>query len=296
MTLGTAVESDAALPLDSLALQGTSQVVEFRSGPGALFTPSQAEVIVLTPILQQAPCVLQFRVVNADPGAILTFSSYNYFASEYVLLWTDVAGPDGDLDITSIDLPADFHADSYTLDLDTVNNGSSYDEYQILADPIAYPIDATGDEPPQLIPDSAERWVFQDLHPSGIGSWVLPVNPGTMTNPHFERNVNVRHSTSPYGGQVLVGEGAFTGKAWRLSGYCPDKEYYDQLELYANLRRRLYVIDHRGRAWKCGVQALTVEPRKRQEAADGTFNDWAGNWTMDLVIYDQTPSDPIEVP
>lgn len=291
VSLGTAVETSSAVALRPLGVyaDGAAQTVEFRPGPGLLSTPPQVGLILLTSELPRSPGILQVRVTTVDPGAVLTFTVYAGIDSW--LVWTDVADSSGELGLTSIDLPGDLFAGTYTLEVDTVNNGSDSASFVLVDDPEVYPVDATGDLPPEAVPASEGRWVFQDLN-GALGSWIMPINPRTMTNPHFERNVQVRHTTSPYSGQYLVSEAGFTGKPWRLAGYCPDQAYYEKLVAYAGLQHRIYVIDHRGRAWKVGIQSLSIEPRKRQADDVDQNNDWAGEWSMDLVIYDQTPEVP----
>lgn len=144
------------------------------------------------------------------------------------------------------------------------------------------------DAAPLLVPGSTGRWVLQDLMPGGLGSWVMPINPTSMTNPHLTKTVNGRSTTAPRTGRYHLSEDGVGVVAWTLSGYCPNEPFQQQLVAYAELNRRIYVIDHRGRAWKCAVRLLEITPRKRQLDSDGTNQDWAADYRLNLDLLDQT--------
>lgn len=127
------------------------------------------------------------------------------------------------------------------------------------------------DAPPVLVPgsvqpDGSRRWVFQDLAPNGLGSWVLPMNPKEMESPAFSRNLTTKTTTASaeVGGQFHIYEDATTPVEWTFSGYCPTEEMREHLEAFDALNRRWYLHDHRGRAWKVTFSALELEPHLTQ--------------------------------
>jgi hypothetical protein len=127
------------------------------------------------------------------------------------------------------------------------------------------------DAPPTIVPgsvqpDGTRRWVFQDLTPGGLGSWVLPMNPAEMGSPAFSREFTTKTTTASeeVGGQFHVYENAFSPVEWQFSGYCPTKTMREKLEAFHALNRRWYLHDHRGRAWKVTFQDLELTPRLTQ--------------------------------
>lgn len=285
MVLGVATTTGSGQSLTLVtptAMQGTAQQCSFEGGIGGVTAPSKVDLVIMTPTLDAAPGPLVITCSGADPGAALTFTI------GVDTIWTDVADVDGNLLATSIDLPLDMLAGTYTLVCTTTGNGSDSEDFVLTndADPLPDPIPSDTDPIPV---DSAGKWVFQDLMPGGLGDWVMPVNPTSMTNPHWEKNTTTNHTTSASTGRFVVAQGSYVGRPWRVTGYYPDEDSYKQLVAFAGIRRRFYVHDHRGRIWLVGVQTLSTTPRKRQSDAVSVDNDWAGNYDLTFVLYSQTP-------
>ena len=266
----------------ALVITGTSQPLIFAMDPGILRVTSNLVLVILNPELERAPDLLEVVVSGANPDAELVFTI------DGVEVWTDFADADGRLEEGTIPVPADAAAGSHTLVVTSVDNGSDSEDFDLLLSPEILPEIPDPDADPELPPDSVNRWVLYDVAPSGLGAWVMPKNPDSMTPPHFDRTVAVRHTTAVDTGVFHVTESSMRSKPWRIGGYCPDQDYYDQLQAYADLNRRIWVIDHRRRAWKVAISGLTVEPRKRQSDEVSEDNDWAGKWEMSLTILDQT--------
>lgn len=154
-------------------------------------------------------------------------------------------------------------------------------EFNVVNPPAGVPEEVTEDAPPVYIegsiqPNGTRRWVFQDLMPGGIGSWVLPMNPDPekTESPPFSRDLTVKTTTlsDEQGGQFHIWEGDWQPAEWRFGGYCPSEEMREQLEAYYALERRWYLHDNRGRAWKVTFQNLSMVPRLTQI--------WNGEWNV----------------
>jgi hypothetical protein len=268
---------------------GETQSIPFVVGEGDLGVTPAIYVNVLDPTIERAPASLRVDVAAATPlGEVI-------FEVDGVEVWRATADVDGELPrvpvpISRVAAPA---AGTYTLTVTDATTGVGSGTFVALRAPAALPAALPADVSPMIVPNSTGRWVLQDLAPGGLGSWVMPVNPQSMTSPHFERVVQFDHTTAVDTGQAHVSEGAVEARAWRLAGYYPDESYHDQLAAYAGLKRRFYVIDHRGRAWKVAARALSALPRKRQRDEVSQDNDWAGAWQLELVIYDQIPEVPV---
>lgn len=146
------------------------------------------------------------------------------------------------------------------------------------ADPVAVPgaVSSTG----------VYRWVLQDLHPGGLGSYILPRNPATMTNPHYQRTLAQEHTTSVRDGRYHIAEVGQGVLEWQFGGFCDSQEFYDKLVAYYELPRRFYVIDHRNRAWIVVFTSLDFKARLRTNV-DGNITDWAHDYQVSALIYDQ---------
>lgn len=140
--------------------------------------------------------------------------------------------------------------------------------------------------PGAIQPNSVRRWVFQDLMPGGLGSWVLPMNPADVESPPLAERTLVAQATTASdedGGQFHVYEDPFTPTEWEFGGYCPTAEMRETIEAYHELNRRWYLHDHRGRAWKVTSRDLSMEAR-RSEYWNGELNHEGHDYKMVLLV------------
>lgn len=266
-----------------IAATGTTSIVTVTVSPGSPYTvyPIQLGVVDGDNILDDIEGTLTVFVQGAAPLEDVTFAIGEDPAyTDIGVLTADANGDVGPADLFIPDLGV-----SGDLTLRATSPTGGFDTITIT---IPGGAGGTGDpgvdSPPVLIAGSAGRWVMQDLMPGGIGSWVMPINPKSMSNPHVAKTVGVRHTTALNTGQYAVAENTPDVVGWTIAGYCPDEAYHDKLTSYAELNRRIYVIDHRGRAWKCAVTGLEITPRKRQIENDGTAQDWAADYRMTFTI------------
>lgn len=138
------------------------------------------------------------------------------------------------------------------------------------------------------------HFVFQDLAPGGLGSYVFPINPTSMTSPHMEFAINSVHTTAPISeGRFHIYRTRVMAHEWTLTGVCISEEMQETLDSYANLNRRIYIIDHRNRAWKCAITGVQFVPRLRKamsirgNALSTADIDWVSDYTLTAVVLDQ---------
>lgn len=197
---------------------------------------------------------------------------------------------DGELSPTSIPIPEPLGAGTHTVTATQVGARASSDTFTLARDPSPYPIvrgpDAQAVDVPGAVSVNGSRdWVLQDLMPGGLGSYILPVSPSTMTSPHVERLLQAAHTTSRTG-RFHVNEGGPAPVEWQFSGYCPTQAMLDKLVAYGELNRRFYVIDHRGRAWKVTFVNVDASPRLRH-TYNGVASDWGHDYTVSALVFDQ---------
>ena len=241
--------------------------------------------------------VQQAEVISAPSS--LTVSVFDAFSNEDLVFKIDghevfrhESDPDGALEMVSVPVPDLRDANknhimqpgTHTLQVTQAQGIGSVD-FTILDPPPGIPENIEEDAPPVPVPGAIQpngtrRWVFQDLMPGGIGSWVLPMNPVSMESPPFSRELSVETTTASeeVGGQFHVWENDWSPVEWQFSGYCPTEEMREQLEAYDALERRWYLHDHRGRAWKVVFQHLELTPRLTQI--------WNGQYTNDGHDYE----------
>lgn len=269
-----------------LTVLGASQTVEFSTYPGLLDAPEPSALVILDAEQRRAPTSVQIAITNATPGEEFMVA---IDGTDVYPVTIDV---DGNLDPTSIRVDEVHGAGAHTL----TATGLTYvltATFTLDADAPAHPAIQGPDADPVFIPESEVagggpyRWVLQDLMPGGLGSWVMPLNPLSMTAPHRRRTLSVEHTTSPVDGRFHAVESHQPPQDWQFAGYCPDQAFHEQLEAYAALNRRLYVIDHRQRAWVIAILGVEFRARKRQRQDAGVFNDWASDYTVNALILDQ---------
>lgn len=296
LILGRATESDSARALsavDAAVVAGSSQLVRVHFLPGYPSQPADLVVIAMDKVIRRAPSSLAVSVSGAESDEALTFKI------DDTIVDTGDANSDGTLQQISIPIPDTFMGGVHTVTVVTAGGRQGSDTFTLQFDPSVADVIQGADTSPvtipaaEIIPDVFYKWVFQDLMPDGLGSWVMPINPSAMTSPGFLTNVEVQHSTAVVSGQFHIWEHGRTATPWSFSGFCPDQDFYDQLRAYAAITRRFYIIDHRNRAWKVAITGVDMVLRKRYLDEHGAPLDWLGDYTINAVIYDQNPSVPV---
>lgn len=262
---------------------GGTQGLDLSKGAGHPRVTKPVELFIEDSALDRAPTAIVATVENSTPGATLTFSV------DSVSAYTATADSTGALGRTSVPVGSSYAAGAHVL---SVSDGTTSAEaaFTLARDGATPARVVAADAPAALVPDAQGRWALQDALPGGLGSWVMDPNPTTWSGPLYELDAEPSTPTS-VGGRSRISGGNQKALEWSLEGYCPDETFYNQLEAYAALNRRLWVIDHRGRAWKCAIIDLQLEPRKRQRTTEG-FNDWAHDYSLSLAVLDPDWSEP----
>lgn len=257
---------------------------------------------IINPVLEQAPTVLLASVSEAQPDV------ETRFYLDGLLVYTTMADTQGLVPLVSIGISrTQGSVGTHTLQARQTGSISADETFTILTAPSNEPTDVGVDAQAVEIPgavtsNGTRRWVFQDLLPDvdgGIGSWIMPMNPQEMTAPYLQVNTSTIHSTALGGiigepaevGQYHIFEGNTIPQDWQFKGYCPTKEMHDKIIEYRNLNRRIYIIDHRNRAWKVVIMDVSFTPKLRQ-IYNGVPTDWGADYEVNCLILDQSYVEP----
>lgn len=102
------------------------------------------------------------------------------------------------------------------------------------------------------------RWNLDD----GTTNYDFAVNPNQMSSPWFDVTVSAKPTTSP-DGRFILSEGARQPKELTISGVILAQDQYDQLVLWKNKRRRVYLTDHFNRRMLAFITSFTPKPKQR---------------------------------
>lgn len=231
-------------------------------------------VEVNTPVIDQTPANILASVVNAAGGENVEFEVIGHG-----VLKTQAADESGIIQSVSIPLP-ELAAGTYTLRSTGVESARfDEDSIQITRDPDVAPTPPGADTP--VVPDvqtGVRKWVIQDPAPGGLGSYTFPINPTRMAAPHAPRFVELEQTTAP-DGIPHIWEGARRAHSWSFEGYLETQAFYEKLQQFTAVMRRLYLIDHRNRAWVVSFEAF--EPTAKKNGS----NFWTHTYTIQALIY-----------
>lgn len=266
-------------------------------------------VQIENPILEQAPTILVASVTEA-----IALTEIKFYV-DTTLVYTTLTDSQGEIEAVSIAINRTVGTQgTHALTVRQTGAVSASATFQILeappVEPTAYSPDAEPIEIPGAVTSNGTlRWVWQDLYPTikgGMGSWIMPMNPSEMTSPFTQLNLSSMHTVGMGArtastvnsaiptdeGQHHVFEGSTVPQDWTFKGYCPTKEMRDMMMKYRNLNRRLYIIDHRNRAWKVAIIDCSFSPKLRQ-VFNGEPTDWGADYEVSCVILDQTYRTPV---
>ena len=260
----------------------------FSTDGGLQVLQQDAVAEAVNAALYQAPTVLTFTVTGGWPADDVTVDV------DGTVLLTTVLDSDGALAPTSVAIDATLGTvGSHTLTVTSLTGDPGYTTSFPFTIEIAPPPDAVdpgADADPVIVPGAdtgtgVYKWVLQDLAPSGIGSYVFPANPLSMTSPHGARVLQQSHTTSAVTGQFHISEPGAVAQEWQFAGVCTTQAFYDKLVQFYELPRRFYLIDHRNRAWKVAFTSLDFKARKRTNL-NGSLTDWVHDYTVSALIFD----------
>ena len=260
------------------------------------------QIAVLDDRIKRAPSSITVVVDGGRPQMDVNFYLDGLSGPELVL--TTSLDTSGGLQPTSITITGDVGGAqgtrTVTVQQAALGGGtdSSSATYEVVKAPAFSPTIQGPDTDPVEIPEAVDvngvrHWVLQDLlgvMDGGIGSYVMPINPTTMTSPHLEFALKTHHTTA-IDGMFHIFQAGNIPKEWTFTGVADTQEFVEQLEAYRNLNRRFWIIDHHDRAWKVAVTGLDIVPRLRLNW-NGELVDWFTDYTMSVVVLDQDWSTP----
>lgn len=103
-------------------------------------------------------------------------------------------------------------------------------------------------------------WTLHD--PVTLETWVMPINPDTMTSPYPAKTlthaVGIRRSLD----QIRTFMGTPRLPEWQWSGVIRTEAHYDALLYWAKKDGFVHVTDHLGRTWQVVIRKYTPTDRK----------------------------------
>ena len=270
----------------TLVVKPKPRIIANFGGDGVLEVTAERVIVpelwlmLLDTQLNRAPGPITVALIGGFANADVTFSVNG------VDLYTATLDTDGTLAPTSINLPDDLLAGTYTLVVSQTGSTAGSADFTLAHDPPKFDTARGPDAQAVDVPGAAygdrRHWVLQDLMPGGLGSWIMPISPAESSSPYFERQLASKSTTA---GRVMVTEGAQPPVEWTFSGLAPDEDFAGKLTAYVDLNRRCYVIDHRGRAFKVVFLGVDLRPRMRRNF-NGTDID-GYDYTVTALVLDQ---------
>lgn len=240
----------------------------------------EMRISLLEDTVSQAPTAIQVMLMDGFANTAVTFQI------DGTSVYTTTLDAEGNLEPTSIPVDEAVGAmGTHSLVAVQAGSQSASVTFTVQRNPALSPIVRGPDLAPVLIPGSGGKWVLQDLLPGGLGSYVMPHGPSSMSHPHVEKQLSAMHTTAT-SGQFHVYQAGPAPQPWQLVGYTSTQAMTDKLAAYAALNRRFYIIDHRGRAWKVTVEHVELVPRLRHLVND-VLTDWGHDYVMRVLVYDQ---------
>lgn len=261
-------------------LAGVASIAYLGGPQGTLSIPAPlALTIEGSSTMASTPGTLVATLVGAPAGATALI------LVDGTQIDSQTANPAGAVGPISLAIP-DLSSGTHVLSAQVSGQADAQASFTVTLGSGSLPTPSAADTVPTDVtqPFEVRHWVLQDLAPGGLGSWVMPLNPVSMDALPVTRTLQADHATHATG-SFSIGEAPDLPLDWGFAGYCPDQTFYDQLVAFSELKRRFYVIDHRGRAFIAAPVELDMVPRKRGVNDDGQFTDWRHDYTMKLVLY-----------
>jgi hypothetical protein len=237
--------------------------------PDAEGTAGNLQVDIADTILLETPYNLQFSLFNADDDATVTVSLVG--EGQLIQYQADDSGVILGASIPIPELPAGTYSLSFTAGAE-----ATIVTMQVLEDVVPLPTAPAADSTVTM-PGGVHRWILQD--PTGvIDEYEFTYNPSRMSSPHGARAFVVDTTTAP-NGQLHIYEALPRAIEWDFSGFLDTEADLLALEVFASLRRKFFLIDHRDRAWV--VMFTAFDPQPKRVAA----TPYAHDYTVKALIY-----------
>lgn len=281
-------ESDAAGALTSLRYRTLSF-------PPPDVAPSVMTLKILDPAQKRSPTAITVTVSNATPNGVVLFEI------DGDVVYRATADDAGRINALSIAVSSEYLAGSHTLEA-ICGSLTSSATFTLTNNPATGHVVGPDADPVEIeeaiAEDGSRRWVFQDLFPGGLGSYVFTHNPITDVRPKFERNLTARHTTGQ-NGRWHVNESRARWE-WKITGRLFTEQESVELEDWADLNRRFYCIDDYGDAWVVAMSDLNITPALRADLAiagePSQHTDWLNAYEITLVVLRAEPLEPVVSP
>lgn len=204
------------------------------------------------PEILETPGWLGAAVLSATPDTDLHFT----LDGGSTVVFTGHTGADGSMAESAVHLPL-LTPGAHTITVvDTASSQTETESFSVRLEPQP-PDTIPGDTPPTtgISTDPVVHWVLEDPMTGGIGAYEFPINPNQMTSPFPEKQLRVEHPIYP-GSQDIIWEGRPDPVQWTVQGTVRTQAFYETLQTYQELQRRIYVIDHMQRGWICSFESL----------------------------------------
>lgn len=260
------------------AIEITPAVLQIAAQPLTLGEPPEPpppglEMTLASTTLTMSPGPLTVSVSNGTPGADVTFT----------ITGQDDVGESVFDDIGALStqiLVSVPTAGTYTLvATDAVTSLTASADVTVTTILTAQTIGAPVTTPPPAVQPTTgvRKWVFQD--PANNETYHFDINPNRMTSPFAPKRVTFA-ATTAVDGRSVVFEGQPNPVEWQFEGSLIAKAQYDELLRWKNKRNRIWITDHRGRAWLCYL--TNFAPQDRRSAN----HPWSHDYTMTALIFE----------
>lgn len=256
-----------------------------RGTDGYVRTPKPLTLQILEPALDSSPTTLEITITGATPEATVTFAIEQDDLSTDV--YSDTVDTFGDLYLASIPVP-ETQAGVYQLTATTSTGQSGAATFTLAYDPETVDPALPAEAPPPT-DTTPGRWTFVDPAPDGaLPRWEMIYNPSVDDGPLIEKALDPRRTTYTAGKHRIAGGASRPAVRRTLRGFMDTQAEYERAVAYLQLNRRIWLIDHRRRAFKVGMISGDFTPRLRTAGRDGSFNDWAQDYEITIDVLHET--------
>lgn len=224
--------------------------------------------------VRDTPGALEINLANGYPRDRVTFSVLGpTTVLDFQTVTLDLAGT---LQDYAVNLPA-LQAGNYYLHCEALSSGSEDVIFAVLDGTLSPGGIDTSDPTPPVV--EVARWTFYDIRDTSQ-NWTLQRNPASWTNMHPPNDFTFASTVAPDGQTLTWQAGA---RPWRMefTGYLDDEAEYDRFAFWADKRRRLWLIDHRNRAWLVTLEHFDAQARIKPQ------KPWAHDYTVRALIFKQ---------
>lgn len=238
-----------------------------RASSRLIVQPERVDVL-------ETPGAISVNIANGYPGDTVVFSVVGPTTvldfQTATLTWAGI------LEDYPIMLPA-LQPGNYVLHCEAVGSGAEDVSFHVLNEPLTFDnLDLTDPEPPAV---TVQRWTFYDVRDADQ-NWTLQRNPKAWTNMHPPNDFTHENTTAP-DGQILTWQAG--SRPWRMefNGYIDNQAEYERFVFWSDQRRRLWLIDHRNRAWLVTLEHFDAQARIEPN------KPWSHDYTVRALIFKQ---------